>query len=167
MIIFGPFTAFLPYIELGEISPDKNYMVFNLNSPVNYGIPLMRIFPGGYPGNIAPDEYQYDMWIHDYLNSSIDGFNSLMNLMYHDYNGATVIGLIDTAPWSAPQVESLIKYIQCRYGIEINLINDAEDFPYCKNSIYSQLGRQQFNVDKERFVYDNYDQFMMSTPQED
>lgn len=168
MIIFGPYTAFIPIIESGEIQ-NGNYVVYNLNSPINYGYSLSYIFPSNY--NLGTSqrltEEMYDLWICDYLMNTKEGFTGLMNIMYSSYLGKTVICIIDNAPWSLPQVESLIKFIQCRYGVEVNLINEYEDLQCVKPPIFTQLGRQTFNADKERFVYENFNQFMSEIKPED
>lgn len=166
MIIFGPYRAFAPLIGLGDPTREE-YVIFNLNSPVQCGVNLNYIFPTGYNNTQSPDEFQYDMWICDYLNNSREGFTGLMNIMYNSYLGATVLCIIDDAPWSLPQVESLIKYIQCRYGVEVNLINEFDDLAFVKPPVYTKLGRQTFNADKERFVYENFNHFMSQMPPED
>ena len=90
-----------------------------------------------------------------------------MNIIYSDYSGYLVCVTIDKSWWSLIYIESLIKFIQIRYGFTVNLINEPEDLDSCKQTEYSIDGRQQLQSDKERFIYLNYNQFMDEVEDDD
>lgn len=163
MIIFGPFTA------LADIIDSPNTICFNVSSPVPRGYDIRYIYPPITEMSQIQDEYAYDMYLANYLMNTSQGFTGLMNIIYSVYNGYDVIVLIDDSPWMVYLTESLIKFIQCRYGIESNLINERDDLECVKKDIhYSLIGRQNLQADKEKFVYGNFDYFMaMEAPSEE
>ena len=156
MIIFGPYKALKDALHDG-----KKKSVYNINSPVPVGYDIKNIFPQVVEG-IYPGEQSYDMYLANYLVNDTDqtGFNCMMNILYSDYTGLDTYVLVDNSWWSMIYIESLIKFIQYRYGCNINIVNTPEDLQYCKETLFSMNGRQQFQCDKEKFVYINFDKFM-------
>ena len=156
MIIVGSTHALYPHIN------KPNVVLYNINSPSLYGINISNILPCQIPYGIHPDSYDYDLYLADYINNNGIAFACLMNIMYSDYNEKTVLILIDNSWWSMLYIESLAKYIQARYGVSINIINEPDDILYCKPTEFSVMGRKQFQIDKENFVNANFDQFMQN-----
>lgn len=156
MIIFGSFEALCAILQ----NADSKTTVFNINSPVQYGYHIMDIFPRLIPQEIVPGEYSYDQYLANYILNTNLAFYYMMNILYSDYIGQDVYVLINTEWWSMIYIESLIKFIQARYGCEVNLINETSDLETCKETSFSIEGRQQFQADKERFVYTNFDGIM-------
>ncbi len=155
MIIFGTFNTLA-----SVLGNNTNISIFNLNSPVPHGIPLRHVFPVLNNPTIVPGEYSYDLYLAEYLMKDNYAFYELMSILYADYRGSTVYALIDNQWWSMIYIESLIKFIQSRYGCEINLINEPMDLEMCKETTFSIEGRQRFQADKERLIYSNFNGFM-------
>ena len=154
MIVFGSFHAIAPLIN------NDNSILFNINAPVDRGNSLPNILLSNIPQGTYLGEYEYDLMYADYLTKNDAAFSDLMNIIYNDYIGNNVYVIIDKAWWSMLYIESLIKFIQVRYGFTPNLINEPDDIFSCKQTEYSIEGRQQLQVDKERFIYLHYDYFM-------
>lgn len=162
MIVFGSVHA------LEGIAPIRALGgVYNINSPAPYGINISRILPCNVPLGIYPEGYDYDVYLANYICNDNIAFSCFMSLIYSDYIGEMVYVLIDRSEWSMVYIESLMKFIQARYGFTPNLINEPEDLATCKPTEYSIEGRQQLQADKERYVYIHYNEFMSSVKDED
>lgn len=157
MIVFGTFG-----VLTSVLYNSLENSIFNINSPVPQGIPLRHIFPVLNDPTIVPGEYSYDLCLTNHILTDNAAFYEVLSILYADYQGRNVYVLIDNQWWSIIYIESLIKFIQARYGCEVNLINELSDLETCKETSFSILGRQQFQADKERLVYSNFNGFMIA-----
>lgn len=168
MIIFGSARALYNSIFLSGVDSGfgPGVSIYNINSPTKFGEPLSNLFPSVIPQGLFPGEYEYDLYLANYICNDNLAFSSFMHIIYDDYMGKIVYVLVDKSWWSMIYVESLLKFIQARYGFTPNLINEPDDITTCKQTEYSIAGRQQLQADKERFIYLNYDQFMKDVKEE-
>ena len=130
---------------------DHNSSVFNFNSLIE-GYPSSGLIP---PNNLgAVNEYDFDMrymkWIIGYDNIFINFMNIIMEIYY----GRNVYLIINLDEWGIIMIESLLKLIQQRYGINGTFINDYEDIKYAEESQFDPYyGLANFDQDKERYIY--------------
>jgi hypothetical protein len=137
--------------------------VFNLNVPTVY--PNGDYYPTGYElRNIFPeftklsdDPKYYDMLRAKYWTEDKLGFKAVMDFMYAHYIGYAVFLVADYNQWQYDSIESLVKFIQDRYGYQINLINEPEDLECVQESGYTIIGRQNLQADKEKYCYEFID----------
>lgn len=161
MIIIGPYNALYR-----SMVNNPNAVVYNLFCPINIGQKIDFIFPYNLPDGIIPGDKSYDLYMADYIMRNDNSFFAVLSILYNDYLGKSVYIVSDikqnsiSSEWIMYYVESLVKFVQVRYGIDINIIYEETDLPYCKETSYSILGRQQFQADKERLIYLGYDSFM-------
>ena len=152
MILFGSYKALVNQMYLPCV-------VYNLTSPVQVGNRLFNLFP---PARLDMfvDEFSYDLCLSDWLMNNDQAFKEMMLILFADYDGQRVLCLIDDSPWAVSMTESLAKFIQVRYGLSVNIINEPSDVEEAKESCYSIEGRQNFQADKERYVYSDFNAFM-------
>lgn len=159
IIIMGPYV---PMLVAQAQNPDM--VIYNLDCPVNYGQSIRAILPDKFPENLFPGDPAYDSYLANYIMTNPYSFNTLMTILYNAYMGTPGYILINTAWWTDVYAESLIKFIQFRYGINIYRINDVEDLQYCRETSFSVQGRQQFQADKEKFISENSEFFLRGIP---
>lgn len=158
MIVFGNYLSLLSVFDFNRNDID----IYNINSPLPYGVNISCIIPLETPYGLYPESYEYDMFYAEYLATNGVAFGALMNIMYSDYIGKTVLVLIDTSSWSRMYIDVLMKYINDRYGVIVNIIQDPDDIIVYRDTEFSIMGRKQFEIDKECFVNANFNQFMIN-----
>ena len=142
MLVFGP-PSCIPYIE-------NKYAIFN------YNVCIMK-YPsiGLLPTTIPIDqytEYQFDISYANYLMSD-QVFYNFFNLIIRLQEGQDVYLVSDTNNDKSiiNSYESLLKFIQQRYGYNGNVIHEPEDLYYVKESTFTVQGLYQFDVDRLRY----------------
>lgn len=151
--------------------------IFNFYSTSCYGIPLKNLAPSKeivdkYLLNNSfenGDEmtYQFDMNYASQLFNDDNSFIDLMILLFAvnggDINysneeqvskGGDVIVLTNYSNvFMQVILDSLMKYIQQRYGIQSYIINDINDYDSLEYSEFSDIGMCNFISDTARFLY--------------
>lgn len=148
MIIFGTLKAWRGL--------HGDHIACNLNVPFSLGLGVVDVscLTPIVPMGMYVDEYDYDCYLAQNIISNDYVFDTLMtNIMWPDYCGENVYVIVSEVEALVPYVESLLKFIQDRYGFMPNWVNEPEDIPLCRPTEFSIEGRQQFQADKERFVY--------------
>jgi hypothetical protein len=89
------------------------------------------------------------------IDSKFQAFIAIINFVYQYPNGIAII-LIEESPFRDAIKESLIKFIQCRYGYPCYSIEDEDDFNYllnnCKNSDFNGID-SVFNLTDDLMRY--------------
>ena len=151
--------------------------IFNFYSTSCYGIPLKNLGPSKeivdkYLLNNSfenGDEmtYQFDMNYASQLFNDDNSFIDLMILLFAvnggniNYSneeqvlkGGDVIVLTNYSNvFMQVILDSLMKYIQQRYGIQSYIINDINDYDSLEYSEFSDIGMCNFISDTARFLY--------------
>ena len=152
MIIFTSkpdIVAFLPW--------NKPAMIYNMSSlysgykdatslitvPIeNYtGLPMQQ-----YVETVDFDSQYANKILSDPLR-----FTVFMDIIQCDYIGYNAIVLVHREPYRDAFLESLLKFIQQRYGLNAWLIEDVEDIQSLKESQYNPMGIIQLEKDLERY----------------
>lgn len=138
MLVFGPFMHGLEF----------DY-IFNLTSSKE-GLYRINLIP---PFGDQLYSKDFDMLYANYLLQNDNAFLELMEkIVYPLYNGKSVYITVSSCLDEFDYIsESLQKFIQARYGIVSNNINDIEDLNYLQESNFSIDGLYNLDIDKERF----------------
>ena len=150
-LLYGKLDA-LKYIP-------QDFKVFNFSCLKEIGIP-MNLLP---PNNLgAIDEYDFDCRYANYLMMYDAVFFNMMNFIITLYANENVFILIDSqedsffsygSSWSAILIESFLKFVQQRYGLNATLVNNEEDINSAENISFSDYGIYNLDGDKERYSY--------------
>lgn len=99
------------------------------------------------------DEREFDISYANYLMSNDAAFTDIMKIMYNLYQGFDVFCISDvTDEYNELFVESVLKFIQQRYGFNGQILGDVEDFKYTVDSTFTIQGLYYLDLDKERFA---------------
>lgn len=149
MLVFGDEKNTISQAIL-DVCTFKNsrFSVFNLSNAIEKGVRLKKLTPPVY----VEDGLGFDIFYANYIMSNDDVFVEFMNIIYKLYEGDIVYVLIDHSEYRDILTESLIKFIQQRYGLLIYMVNETEDWVYVKESEFSIQGLFNLDIDKERFT---------------
>lgn len=125
----------------------EGLIIFNFTSMVE-GIDRLNIIP---PPIERTDDYTFDMYYANWLINDINGFDSLVRLMYLLYLGYDIYLCTSDYYYTENINESLLKFIQARYGYIGNVIHTMEDLNYVKEGEFSLGGLANLDMDKERY----------------
>ena len=138
------------YGDFNLIPKDEPYSIFNFTSLVE-GYQDSHLIP---PNNLgAISEYDFDMRYMHYIMDHDGNFVNFMNIVNEIYYGHNVFLIISYNDWSINLVESLLKLIQQRYGINATNVITPDDVYYAEDVQFdSYYGINNFDIDKERYV---------------
>ncbi len=142
------------------IPRDENFTVFNFSS-LGEGMRDCNLIP---PNNLgAINEYDFDLKYANYILGNDGIFINFMNIICELYYGHNVyIATSEGMDWSNTLLESLLKLIQQRYGLNATLIQSMEDTYYVDDTSFNPYyGVSNFDIDKERYLY-LYESYMVS-----
>ncbi len=141
MLIFGDHKC------VGYLSPHTK--IYNLTSLLE-GFPRLNILPYNLRYS---DEKEFDLAYALYLLENNIAFYDMMRIIYNLYLGIDVYVMVSTDQFSEILTESLMKFIQQRYGYNSNRVNEPSDLEYLINGDFSLLGIYNLDQDKDRFSY--------------
>lgn len=141
--------ALLMYGNAKNLNNAMPATIFNLSSLIDK-YPLIGLLPMHNLGAIS--EYDFDMRYAGWILSDENRFLSFMNIIMNIYTGNNVYIIVDEGPNTELITESLLKLIQQRYGINATYISCIEDFLNSDPAEFSELGRVNLNLDKERYT---------------
>lgn len=134
------------------------YTLYNLSSVINRGARLSALVPPTTltGGDIIDfdNEKTFDMMYARYLIENDGAFVQMFSIINNLYLGGSSIVLVGESEYKDTLTESLIKFIQQRYGIApIRVINEFEDwFSYDDDSNFNLIGVYNLDIDKERYA---------------
>lgn len=123
-------------------------VVFNLSSLLE-GFERINILP---PFKLDRYDRDFDIMYADYILQNDNVFYEFMKVMMAIYYGLDVVVLIDKMDIHEYVNESLMKFIQQRYGIISNNINEINDWDSVEDCDFSLQGLFNMDQDKERFT---------------
>lgn len=155
MIIFGPDIGVLPpefYLKYGI----KKVMQYNLSSYNTFTQQLPLLIPdiNAMGGVISDEEKEFDIRYASYVMNSDGAFMELMQIMAPLYEDSATVVFISIASTQYRDIvtESLIKFIQQRYGYNCNIVMCAEDAMAINDNTFSIIGLYTMDKDMMRYV---------------
>lgn len=146
MLIAGDYNS-IP----GPLYPgiSENMLVFNFS-----GYDMKCIKLDVYPPSTMNflDDKEYDMNYANYILNNDNIFCNLFDIIYLLYEGVNIYILITRTPNVDIINESLLKFIQQRYGYNYQLINDNYDINEYDDSNFSLSGLANFDNDRKRYI---------------
>lgn len=127
----------------------RDSVVFNLSSLFE-GFDRVNILP---PFKIDRYDRDFDVMYANYILENENVFYEFMKIIMSLYYDLITVILVDKSDIYEPINESLMKFIQQRYGLICNSINYIEDWECIQDSEFSIQGLYNLDLDKERFVY--------------
>ena len=122
----------LLYGTIQGLNVTENCIIYNFSS-LNEKYPRLNLYP---PLEFGKEyDYNFDM----------------MMIVYNLYQGHDVFLLVDDDLEGLN--ESLLKFIQQRYGYNAYRINCLEDLLYTENTDFSTEGLINLDIDKDRLSY--------------
>ena len=140
----------------GNALPQNDFKLYNFNSIKEKGIRL-NLFPQNSLGAI--DEYDFDCRYANYIMTDDFAFMNMMSVVMDLYSGINVFILADEDDfytydgWNAILVQSFMKLLQQRYGINGTKIDNHWDMENANPTEFSEYGILNLDVDKERYSY--------------
>ena len=143
----------LMYGEAYCVSGD---VVYNLTSLKEGYQRLYSLIPPNELGRFTGKEF--DIAYMNYIINNDFVFFEFFQIIYNLYIGKDVYIIVSSDDWSENLVESLIKFIQQRYGYNATKISSFDDYIYSANSKYIAgftpgYGLMNLDIDKERYSY--------------
>lgn len=100
---------------------------------------------------IDPESKDFDLMYMNYLLSDEIAFSQLMMIIYNLYIGVDVLIMIGETDIKYMVAESLLKFIQQRYGYNGYIINEALDVEFLNEGSFTIQGLYNLDIDKERY----------------
>jgi len=132
---------------VGYLSPHTR--IYNVSSLLE-GYTKLNILP--YTVRYS-DEKEFDLAYALYILEHDNVFFDMMKIIYNLYIGNDVYLLITIDQFSEIVTESLLKFIQQRYGYIGNRVNEPEDLETLAPGDFTLFGVFNLDQDKERFSY--------------
>ena len=123
-------------------------VIFNLSSLLE-GFERINILP---PFEMDRYSRDFDIMYAQYLLGNDNTFYEFMKIIIAIYYGVDTIILVDRNELYECVNESLLKFIQQRYGLICNNINEIEDWEAVQECDFTLQGLYNLDQDKERFT---------------
>lgn len=147
MLLYG--TA----IAANLVVDSNKVMVYNLTSMSEaYSRSNLNIIP---PNNLgSQSEYEFDVKYMNWIFQNDSIFVEFMKIIDNLYKGVDVFLVMSDNDWSETLVESLLKLIQQRYGVNATHIETMEDLFYAEESNFAEgYGIANLDMDMDRYTY--------------
>ena len=152
MLMYGELHA------VNYVIDRNNVVVYNITSLSEKYKRIPLIPPNSLGAN---SEYEFDIKYMNWILGNDNNFCSLMTII-NDLVNRDVFLLVSNDNWSKILIESLLKLIQQRYGINAVYIDTEDDLLYAEESGFSDYG--VLNLDEDRTRYMNlYEQYAIAT----
>lgn len=102
------------------------------------------------------DDYDFDVAYANYIMSNDQVFVEFFQIIFNLYLGKDVFIAVDLeADWAETLLESLLKFIQERYGYAAVKIESEEDYMFARRNFICdfnpEFGLYNLDIDKDRF----------------
>lgn len=105
----------------------------------------------GLPTNQFVDSYDFDMQYATALCNDFDMYRCMMQMVVRSYEGYLVIVMVSHDPYRDAVMESLIKFIQQRYGHKAWIVEDIDDIMCIKEESFTPTGIRAIDDDIIRY----------------
>ena len=122
--------------------------VFNLSNSYEMGIGLDSLVPPFFP----TEGKDFDLNYANYILTNENAFTQMMHIVYSLYEGKNIFVMVGNGDYREYLTDSLIKFIQQRYGYNSYIINEIDDLLAVTDSEFSIQGLYNLDQDKERYV---------------
>lgn len=131
-----------------------NTVILNFCS-LNEWYPRLHLFPPNYVKEnlLNYAEYEFDLEYANWIISNDDAFIDFMQIVYPLYEGKDVFLLVSDDPILDMYTQSLLKFIQQRYGYNGFYVTCTEDVLTAVDQGLSEFGAHNLIMDKERLSY--------------
>ena len=126
-----------------------NFCSFNENYPRLKLLPPID-FRTTTSGNPESRDYEFDLQYAQWLLNDPNAFIDLMQIVYSLYQGYDIYLLVSEDITMEQYTQSLLKFIQQRYGYNGYYINSIEDLFNAEDQQISGIGAMNLHDDKER-----------------
>lgn len=130
---------------LNFCSLNENYPRLHLLPPMDF-----KLIP---PSNPESAEYEFDMRYANWLLNDTDAFIDLMQIVFSMYQGYDIFLLVSDDIQMEAYTQSLLKFIQQRYGYNGFYITCIEDLFNAEDQVIGGIGAMNLHDDKERLAY--------------
>lgn len=142
MIVFGTTELLM------SLPPGSFNNIYNLCSPYDVGIRLHHLIPL----TLNIEDPNFDFIYADYILNNNDAFMEMMNLVLNVYYGTDAYVLADEDnSYKYESFESLLKFLQQRYGLIIPYVRTKEDLESAEEIPLNIYGVMNLDIDKERY----------------
>lgn len=149
----------LMYGQIDPRSYDPSFedhgCIFNIASLKEGYNRLSLLTPPNHMGYTTDREFDINYMNYIFNNDSV--FVEFFMIVYYLYIGKDVYLLYSIEDWSENIIESLLKLVQQRYGLNAYCVNSDEDYTYCRLNDNTEFNREwglyNLDQDKERFTY--------------
>jgi len=137
-------------VDIARLMRDDLWKIYSFTS-LAQDFPDTGLIP---PNNLgAINEYDFDVKYMQFIMNDDFRFIKFMDIMYNIYNHKNLFLVINYEDWSINLVESLLKLIQQRYGINATMINEIDDINIMKDTDFdSYYGINNFDQDCNRYL---------------
>ena len=144
MLVFGTLDI------LQQMENKSKFRIYNMGCPVEMGINVMHLIPSLRTIN----EKDFDIQYANMLIGNNNLFITYMQIIFDIYLGNDVFVLVfnGSGDYTDLVLESLIKFIQQRYGIISNSISSIEDVNTLVESEFTVAGLYNLDIDKHRYT---------------
>lgn len=135
---------------------EGNLKIFNLCSMSEKGEGLFSLIPLFTSNMYDPErEKEFDLAYANYIMNEDNAFMDLMKIIYPEYANSSeniiIYIMVNFDEIRVTVIESLVKFIQQRYGINCNIIYDPMDWEAVVPSEFHITGLYNLDQDKERY----------------
>ena len=148
MIVFVSDPNLIPAI-VNFTETEGNFVLLNFTSLYS-GIAPDNVYPlvnhmyqinqSGMPSGQFVETFEFDLAYANSIMSAPDMYEAFMKIMFNSHEGRLVILLVSRDAYRDALMESLIKFIQQRYGYGCWIVNDPEDIPQLHEPQYTPDG---------------------------
>ena len=157
MIIFTPIRT-IP-VEMLEQKGIRQVVTYNLSSyysdipTLNMLIPSVEYMPEDSIDGDTSVIPSFDIAYNNFIMGNDSAFMQFMNIIVPVFTSPDVLVqiLINQSDFRDSITETLVKLIQQRYGYNIYIINEIEDFIYTEESTFSVPGLFAIDEDLKRW----------------
>ena len=126
---------------------------YNFTSFKEGGIRLNYLLPRI---DLISSDYEFDLAYANYIMNNNNAFVEFFQVIYNLYIGKDVFIAVDNdLEWAENVLESLLKFIQERYGYTAIKIESEEDYDFARKNFICdfnpEFGIYNLDIDKERF----------------
>ena len=147
MLMYGDANGAICAIQCNKEKLD----VINLSSLNEKFSDKLYLIPPNTLG--ANTEYEFDVNYMHWILDDNRNFLQLMRIINDIVSGMDVYIVISLDEWSEVLIESLMKLIQQRYGINGCRVMTTEDYINAEESGFEDYGVVNYNEDRLRFEY--------------